>query len=113
VYRIGPFTFAVPTRRRITNPPTWETSVLYAAAYAARVATATPLTYRKGLPMPKTGRPLYAVAAAFLRDLSGVELQPFQAGKQVHSFTARNPGLRWWGWQHDAPTSAVSTHKGL
>ena len=125
--RIGPFLPAVPIRRRITNPPSWETGVLYGAVYAARVATAKrPLTYengmqipkdgpafyRSGTQMPKDGRPLYAVAAAFLRDLSGVDLDPSDVGRQVHGFTIRNPGLRWWGWRHDASTSAVSAQSG-
>jgi hypothetical protein len=114
VTRIGPFLPVVPTRRRITNPPTWETGVLYGAVYAARVATAKPpLAYQNGTQMPKDGRPLYAVAAAFLRDLSGADLHPFQVGKRIQDFTDRNPAFRWLGWRHNASPSAVSTHKGL
>jgi len=127
VTRIGPVLPAVPIRRRITNPPSWETGMLYGAVYAAQVATAKrPLTYesgmqtpkdgpafyRSGTQMPKDGRPLYAAAAAFLRDLSGVDLDPSDVGRQVHGFTTRNPGFRWWGWRHDASTSAVSAQSG-
>jgi hypothetical protein len=78
-----------------TRVPDWETVVLFGASMRARIATGSPHA-RNGSPMG--GRPLRAVAAAFLADLT--EGKDVRGAGKVESAVRwlEASGYQWLGW---------------
>lgn len=73
-----------------TRLPEWETIVAFGASMAARIATGSE-SARNGV--PRGGKPLHRVAAAFLADLTGKRVTT----KAVEGKEAS--GYSWRGWQ--------------
>ena len=83
--------------------------LLYVAVRAARQTTGAPVALDVGAPMPKGGRPLYRLAAAYVRDVTeaahprarGTELCPVTTYQRLAKLLRRNPGLICRGWAAD------------
>jgi hypothetical protein len=83
--------------------------LLYIAVRAARQATGAAAARDVGTPMPTGGRPLFPLAAAYVRDITtaahprglGMELSAVDAGQRLTKMLKRSPGLVCRGWAAD------------
>ena len=57
--------------------------------------------------MPKTGKPHWGVAVAFLEEALHEHLTQKDAADRIDKLIARNPGVGWGGWL-DPPTDTLT-----
>ena len=107
--RHGPFYYPAGTAPPRDGNDLLVNGLLYVAVRAARQTTGAPVALEVGAPMPKGGRPLYRLAAAYVRDLTeaahprgrGTELCPVTAHQRLAKLLRRSPGLVCRGWAAD------------
>jgi hypothetical protein len=98
---IGPFVFPEaidgPARRRGAAVFQPSTAVMFGAVLAARQATGKGGGQAGDL-MPKTGQPLYAVAAALVRAVNNEPVSPEEVRTRLNHWIRRNPKVGWMDW---------------
>jgi len=98
---IGPFVFpkAVDGRAARRGASIFEpsTAVMFSAVLAARQAT-TGVSGQDGNLMPKTGKPLYAVAAALVKAVTGDVVTGEEVRIRLKDWITRNPKVGWIDW---------------
>lgn len=83
--------------------------LLYVSVRAARQATGAPGVLDVGASMPRDGRPLYSLAAAYVHDITeavhprglGITLSAVAARERLTKLLSRSPGLICRGWAAD------------
>jgi hypothetical protein len=98
---IGPFVFPKAidgsAKRRGAGQFAPSTAVMFGAVLAARQATGG-RGGQAGSLMPKTGKPLYAVAAALVRAVTDDDVDAEGVRTRLKDWIRRNPQVGWTDW---------------
>jgi len=107
--RHGPFYYPAGTAPPRDGNDLLVNGLLYIAVRAARQATGASVMRDVGAPMPKGGRPLFPLAAAYVQDVTttahprglGTELSAVAARERLTKLLGRSPDLVCRGWAAD------------
>lgn len=99
---MGPFIYPRSIDRQRARPDLFVNGLLFGAVLEARRATAPDLApLSRGCPMPVSGRPLWPVAVALVRDVAGEDIGEKEARDRLTNFIRRNTGVGFMGWPTD------------
>ena len=87
-----------PAVRRGTTQFEIVTPILFGAVLAAREATGRRGTGQQDALMPRDGQPLYRVAVALGKAVTGKVIDSERAETRLRKFVGRNPSAGWIGW---------------